>query len=125
METTTQKPPTSTGDGRGEGSVSKRTGASAERNDPKPIQASWEESKPESSGADLLAADGSPISIEREEGQTMEGIRELGRSASESWRKLSAAAGETAKKNPTATALGALAVGLIAGATIGALLARD
>ena len=55
----------------------------------------------------------------------MEGIRELGRSANESWRKLSAAAGETAKKNPTGTALGALAVGLIVGATIGALLARD
>ena len=125
METTTQKPPTSPGDGRGEGSASKRTGVSAERNEPKPAQAQREESKAEAPGAELLAADGSPIPIGRGEGRTMEDIREFGRSAGESWRKLSAAAGETAKKNPTGTALGALAVGLIVGATIGALLARD
>jgi hypothetical protein len=55
----------------------------------------------------------------------MQGVRDLGRSAGESWKKLSAAAGEIAKENPTRVALGALAVGLVIGAAIGALLARD
>jgi hypothetical protein len=125
METTTQKPPTSPGDGRGEGSVSHRAGASTDRNEPKPPQSSREEPKTEAPGSGLLAADGSSLSIGDGERRAMEGIREFGRSAGDSWRKLSAAAEKTARKNPTGTALGALAVGLIAGATIGALLARD
>ena len=123
METTTQKPPTSPGDGRGENSVSKRAGVPTDRNEPKPSPSTREEPKAEGSG--LLAADGSSIAIGDGERRAIEGIRDFGRSASESWRKLSAAAEETARKNPTGTALGALAVGLIAGAAIGALLARD
>jgi hypothetical protein len=125
METTTQKPPTSPGDGRGEGSVSRRADASTDRNEPKPPQSPREDPKAEAPGTGLLAADGSSILIGGGERRTVEGIREFGRSAGESWRKLSAAAEETARKNPTGTALGALAVGLIAGVTIGALLARD
>ena len=125
METTTQKPPTSPGDGRGEGSVSKRAGTSTDRNEPKPSQSQREEPEAEAPAGSLLAADGSSIRIGDEEHRTTEGIRELGRSAGESWKKLSTAAEEIAQKNPTGTALGALAVGLIAGVTIGALLARD
>ncbi len=98
METTTQKPPTSPGDGRGEGSVSKRAGASTDRNEPNPSQSTREEPKAETPGGGLLAADGSSIRIGSGDGPTMEGIRELGRSAGESWKKLSAAAEETAKK---------------------------
>jgi hypothetical protein len=124
MERTTQGPPTSPGDGRGEG-VPKRSSPSAERNDSKPAVSPQAEPKAVGSGADLLAADGSSIPIGGGEGQTMQGVRDLGRSAAESLKKLSAAAEETARRNPTRAALAALAVGLVVGAAIGALLARD
>jgi hypothetical protein len=70
----------------------------------------------------LLAADGTPVPIERAQDEAARGVGELPRVAGESWKRLTE---ELGKSNPTGLALGALGIGLVAGAVLGALLARD
>jgi hypothetical protein len=83
------------------------------------------ETETERPRADLVGADGSAIPVSRGEDRTRGGDLESGRSSEGSWRKVSAAAGDLAKRNPSGAALGAFAIGIVAGAAIGALLARD
>jgi hypothetical protein len=74
----------------------------------------------------LLGADGEAIPVTEgfAESAAARG-REIGRKAEDSWKRISTAAQGLAEENPTRTALSALGVGILVGAVIGALLARD
>ena len=122
METTTRRPPTSPGDGRGQ------TGRASARPE-EPVSKSvlsGESAEPiEEQRSELLAADGSPIPIGR--GQARKAVergRELGRQASESWKRWSDALEGAAKSNPKRTLWTSLGVGVVAGALLGKLLSR-
>jgi hypothetical protein len=123
MDTTTDRPATSPGDGRGE-----KGSAKSEPRDSMGAGSSTEK-EPSMSGrnpeAELLAADGTRVPIESARERAMRSGRQAGRYASDSWKKISHSAEELGKTNPTGLALGALAVGLVAGVLVGALLARD
>src|SRR5262245_4915959 len=116
MDTTMDRPTTSPGDGRGEGGASKRTTARTDQPNPDVSSATPEGAPPAAQpGAELLSADGTPIPIGSPREKAARRGRELGRYASDSWKKISRSAEELGKTNPTGLALGSLAVGLVAG----------
>lgn len=127
METTTRRPPTSGGDGPGEGNVGKRAKEQSESRpaENRPSASPSSESRPPEK-AELLGGDGQPIPIGKGfKEDTLDRGRELGRRAGESWKRLSKAAETAAGRNPTRAALTAFGVGIVAGVVVGALFSRD
>jgi hypothetical protein len=128
METTTSRPP-SPGDGKGQSKTSPKPRAETEAAEPAAAQ--QEGSRPKT--ASLLGADGQTVRISEDLADSAgDPGRELGRRAadswerlSDSWERLSSAASDLAERNPTRTALASLGVGILIGAVVGAILARD
>ena len=125
MDTSTTKPGSPS-----QGMDSQKTGSSLRSDAPgssvrsdkpaaEPTSAARKETRPQ--GDSLLGADGKAIPID----EGFDRGREFGKRAEESWKRVSSAAQELAEENPTRTALTALGVGILVGAVIGAILARD
>ncbi|HEY1251108.1 MAG TPA: hypothetical protein VGH97_07935 [Thermoanaerobaculia bacterium] len=117
MDTLMDRPAASPGDGRGEGTVS--GASSGQPGGPASAE------KTGKSDVELLAADGTRVPIENVREKALRSGRQAGRYANDSWKKMRRSAEELGKTNPTGLALGSLAVGLVAGAVLGALLSRD
>ncbi len=99
METTTHKPPTSPGDGRGPAGSAGRPSSRPEEPISKPAIPAESAAANATEGSELLAADGKPIPIRRGEisRKAAERGRELGRRASASWKTWSEALEDAAK----------------------------
>ena len=122
METTTSRPP-SPGDGKGQSKTSPKPPPEAEAAEAAAAQS--EGSRPKT-GSSLLGADGQTVRISEDPAESaVDRGRELGRRAADSWERLSSAASDLAERNPTRTALASLGVGILIGAVVGAILARD
>jgi hypothetical protein len=129
METTTSRPP-SPGDGKGQSKTSPKPRPETEAAEPAAPLPEGSRAKP---GTSLLGADGQTVRISEDPAETAaDRGRELGRRAadswerlSDSWERLSSAASDLAERNPTRTALASLGVGILIGAVVGAILARD
>ena len=128
METTTHKPPTSPGDGRGQaGSAGRPSTRPPEEPISQPAISAESAAAKATEGSELLAADGKPIPIGRGEisRKAAERRRELGRRASASWKHWSDALEDAAKRDPKKTLWTSLGVGVVAGVLLGKLMSRD
>ena len=126
METTTRKPPTSPGDGRGQTAPGGPSSARPEESISKPSVTLESAETNTPAGSELLAADGNPIPIGRGQAQkAADRGREIGRQASASWKRWSEALEDEAKNNPKRTLWTSLGVGVVAGVLLGKLLSRD
>ena len=127
METTTHKPPTSPGDGRGQATSASRPSPRTEEPISKLAIPAESAAGNVTEGSELLTADGEPIPIGRGEvsRKAAERGRELGRRASASWNRWSEAMEDAAKRNPRRTLWTSLGVGVVAGVLLGKLMTRD
>jgi hypothetical protein len=123
--TTTNKPLVA-GNGRGQS----KTSSTSPKNRPEsgaPESPSTEREPSPSRGSSLLGADGEAIPISQ--GDLSDSVidrgRDLGRQAGELGKRVSTVTQEYAKQQPGRAVLISLGVGVVLGAVIGALLARD
>jgi hypothetical protein len=121
MDTSTTKPGSLS-----QGMDSPKAGSNLRSDKPAAEPSAPGDKETKSQSGSLLGADGKSIPIAEDFADTVaDRGRELGRRAEDSWKRVSSAAQELAEQNPTRTALTALGVGILVGAVIGAILARD